>query len=144
LLGLDDHPAVIAGLGPVVAEIARQIALDPHRNPLWRWSVFDPHGDLRHHGTTTRRPAPVSRDSRSQTRKTDQPCTCPRIQPSQRRSIVELQLTPADLTTPATTPGLQAVIADIAAQVAADVKADPPGKWSEVDEHGKLRDYGHT
>jgi hypothetical protein len=143
MIGLDDHPALIAGVGPVVADIARQIALNPLTNPQWRWSVFDPRGDLLHHGATNRRPTPTPRDSCSETRKTDPPCTCPRIQPRDRRSTIELQLTLADLAASPDT-AWRDVIADIAAQVSADAKANPTGKWSEVDQHGRLRHHGHT
>ncbi|MBX6750463.1 MAG: DUF222 domain-containing protein, partial [Micromonosporaceae bacterium] len=52
LLGRDDHPGLLAGFGPIPADAARQLADDPVLAPLWRWSVFDPHGDLLHHGTT--------------------------------------------------------------------------------------------
>jgi Domain of unknown function DUF222. len=56
LIGLDDHPALITGLGPIPAELARLIAHDPHHKPTWRWSVYDPDGHLRHHGHITHRP----------------------------------------------------------------------------------------
>jgi hypothetical protein len=36
------------------------------------------------------------------------------------------------------------VIDDIAAQVADDQTVDPRRKWSEVDEHGRLKHHGHT
>jgi Domain of unknown function (DUF222) len=145
LLGHDDHPALIGGVGSVLADIARQLAHDPDLNPVWRWSVFDQHGDLLHHGCATHRPTPTGRsDSRSQTRKTGPLCTCPRLQPGERRSIIELQLTPTDLSTDCTGTGWEALVADIATQVAADQQANPPGKWSEVDEHGRLRHHGHT
>jgi hypothetical protein len=39
--------------------------------------------------------------------------------------------------------GVGPVLADIAAQVAADQHANPPSKWSEVDEHGRLSDHAH-
>jgi hypothetical protein len=184
LLGHDDHPGLLAGYGPIPADAARQIATDPVLNPVWRWSVFDSHGDLLHHGTTTRRPTrpaqpavstppgpagsaehstPAERstqgasevrprpgsDSVSATGTPDQSCTCPRVEVSQRRSVVEIQLTPADLTAEhdagrAHGTGWAAVLADIAAQVDADARANPPGKWSEVDDQGRLRHHGHT
>src|SRR5690606_8312612 len=123
----------------------------------------DRHGDLLHHGTTTRRPSPPPQpapltppaakvgtepglcpDSWSATGNPDRPCTCPRVEVGERRSLVEIQLTPADLTTTAHHPGWAAVIADIAAQVDADARANPPGKWSEVDDQGRPRHHGHT
>jgi hypothetical protein len=151
LLGRDDHPGLLAGFGPVPADVARQIAVDPFRNPLWRWSIFDRHGDLLHHGTTTRRPAPAPTPpatspgphSRSAAAPGDRPCTCARIEIGHRRSEVEIQLTPADLTT-GHDPRWAEVIADIAAQAEADARANPPDKWSQVDDHGRLRHHGHT
>ena len=59
LAGLDDHPALIAGLGPVHAQLARQVAFAA--DPVWRYSILDNRGEVTHHGTTTRRPATVSR-----------------------------------------------------------------------------------
>ena len=67
LAGLDEHPAVIPGLGVTLAPIARCIAFDPHTRPTWRWSIFDRHGDLLHHGLTRARP--TSLQSRSQNEK---------------------------------------------------------------------------
>lgn len=57
LAGLDDDPALIPGFGVTLAPIARYIALDPHTRPTWRWSIFDPAGDLLHHGLTRHRPS---------------------------------------------------------------------------------------
>ena len=41
LAGLDDHPGELAGYGPVIADIARQIA-DQQSDAEWRWSTSDP------------------------------------------------------------------------------------------------------
>src|SRR5690606_30335566 len=71
LAGLDDDPAVIPGLGVTLAAIARQIAFDPHTRPTWRWSIFDSHGHLLHHGLTRARP--TAPQSRSQNEKTQPP-----------------------------------------------------------------------
>jgi len=153
LLGRDDHPGLLAGFGPVPADVARQIAADRLLDPLWRWSVFDPHGELLHHGTTSRRPIlpPVPHDPKTAAQSDsgsvagtpDPACTCLRVEVGKRRSVVEIQLTPADLTT-GHDPAWAAVIADIAAQVDADARANPPDKWSQVDEHGRPRHHGHT
>jgi len=56
LMCLDDDPALIPGWGPVIADIARQVAHDQETNPMWRWSVTDQDGNLLHHGHTGRRP----------------------------------------------------------------------------------------
>jgi hypothetical protein len=56
LLCLDEDPGLIPGWGPVIADIARQVALDQEANPTWLWSVTDNEGNLLHHGHTRRRP----------------------------------------------------------------------------------------
>jgi hypothetical protein len=56
LAGLDDSPAEIAGFGPVVADVARQVADEQHRTQ-WTYTVTDPAtGDIVCTGTTQRRP----------------------------------------------------------------------------------------
>jgi len=61
LMCLNDDPALFPGWGPVLADIARQVAFDQEANPLWRWSVTDEHGNLLHHGHTQRRPTAVEK-----------------------------------------------------------------------------------
>jgi len=56
LLCLDDDPALIPGWGPVIADIARQVAHEQETTPPWYWSVVDHKGHLFHHGHTRRRP----------------------------------------------------------------------------------------
>jgi hypothetical protein len=56
LMCLDEDPGLIPGWGPVIADIARQVAHDQETNPIWRYSVTDRHGTLLHHGHTKRRP----------------------------------------------------------------------------------------
>ena len=56
LAELDNDPALIPGFGPVIADIARQVAHDQKANPAWKWSVTDDNGELLHHGHTRRRP----------------------------------------------------------------------------------------
>ncbi len=56
LAELDNDPALIPGFGPVIADIARQVAHDQNANPTWKWSVTDDNGELLHHGHTRRRP----------------------------------------------------------------------------------------
>jgi hypothetical protein len=56
LAGLDDQPGELAGYGPIVADIARQIA-DHQHSSRWSYIVTDPHSrDITHTGTTRRRP----------------------------------------------------------------------------------------
>jgi hypothetical protein len=59
LMCLDDNPALIPGWGPVVADIARQVATEQERTPPWYWSVVDERGNLLHHGHTRYRPTRV-------------------------------------------------------------------------------------
>ncbi|MEV6968197.1 DUF222 domain-containing protein [Hamadaea sp. NPDC051192] len=74
LAGLSDSPGEVAGYGPVVADIARQVAaaqaalVEPNiaaaagddvapRPPVrWRYRVYDDDGTLLYHGTTRARP----------------------------------------------------------------------------------------
>jgi len=55
LLGLVDFPGELAGFGPVIADIARQVVAE-QQDATWRYSVYDPLGRLIHHGITRRRP----------------------------------------------------------------------------------------
>jgi len=170
LAGLDEDPALIPGLGVTLAPIARLIAFDPHTRPTWGWSIFDPDGDLLHHGLTRHRPTapeprlPTRTESGFPTGKPEHPadrwepgpapgsavrvCRCPQVEPGRRRGTVELQLTLATLhellTHPHRAPGWQTVLADIAAQVERDRRLNPPGKWQQTDQHGNLYHHGHT
>jgi hypothetical protein len=56
LTGLTDDPAVIPGWGPVLAEIARDIALDQDATPSWEYAITDHRGRLLHSGPIKRRP----------------------------------------------------------------------------------------
>ena len=56
LMCLNEDPALIPGWGPVIADIARQVAEDREANPAWLWTVTDEHGRVLHHGHTRRRP----------------------------------------------------------------------------------------
>jgi hypothetical protein len=67
LLGLADHTAELAGWGPVIADIARQIAAHSRTEAdvIWRYSITNPlTGGLAHHGTTRKRPTQPRRDPR--------------------------------------------------------------------------------
>ncbi|HEX6469001.1 MAG TPA: DUF222 domain-containing protein [Streptosporangiaceae bacterium] len=65
LMGLADHAGELAGWGPVVADIAGQIAAAQiGADTVWQYSITSPlTGGLVHHGTTRRRPT-VQRDPR--------------------------------------------------------------------------------
>jgi hypothetical protein len=55
LLGLAEAPGELAGLGPVVADIARQVTAQ-QQDATWRFSVSNGLGEVIHHGVTRRRP----------------------------------------------------------------------------------------
>jgi hypothetical protein len=55
LLGLSDCPGDLAGFGPVIADIARQVVAE-QPGATWRCSVYDQLGELISHGITRRRP----------------------------------------------------------------------------------------
>jgi hypothetical protein len=65
LLGRDERPGDIHGLGPVTAPLARRLALR-QRTGQWRWIVTDTEGFLLSEGLTRRRPAgdPRARQAR--------------------------------------------------------------------------------
>ena len=50
LLGYDQHPAELAGWGPVHAELARDLG-----GAEWRFAITDEHGQLTHCGITRAR-----------------------------------------------------------------------------------------
>ena len=57
LARLSDAPGELAGFGPVIADIARQVTDRQRDGSTWRYVVTDPHtGMPLHHGTTRRRP----------------------------------------------------------------------------------------
>jgi hypothetical protein len=106
LLGRDDRPGEIPGLGPVTAETARTAVAAQRRGAEWRYAIVDDQGYLLLAGVTCRRPAPGrGRD----------------VEPGPvRGGIVELHLPVALLTELAADPAAcgqwAAVIADLAAQ----------------------------
>lgn len=119
LLGLDERPGEIPGLGPVLPGVARDLVACQQRGAEWRFAVTDPDGHLLLAGVTRRRPR----------------CT-PVAEPTVGRcsgGIVELQIGADQLTELVELIGDQAadpaaplwitawaiVIADIAAQFAA-------------------------
>ena len=74
LAGLVEHPGELAGYGPVIADIARQITNNQH-DAEWRYTVTHPHtGQIIANGTTRRRPTAAQR-RHVETR--DRTCTFP-------------------------------------------------------------------
>ena len=59
LMGLDERPAEIAGLGPVLADVARRVTARQMRGAEWRFAVTDPDGYLVVGGITRRRPTTI-------------------------------------------------------------------------------------
>jgi hypothetical protein len=57
LIGLDDRPGEIAGLGPVLAPVARAVVARQLRGAEWRFAVTDDDGHLLLAGATRRRPS---------------------------------------------------------------------------------------
>jgi hypothetical protein len=55
LAGLTDNPGELNGYGPVIADIARQVA-ENQPDSEWRYTITDPTGAVIHNGTTRRRP----------------------------------------------------------------------------------------
>lgn len=60
LAGLDDNPGQIPGWGPIVADVARQVARD-QADSEWRITITDPEGTPVAVTTTRRRPSTVQR-----------------------------------------------------------------------------------
>jgi Domain of unknown function (DUF222) len=59
LTGEADRPAILAGYGPVIADIARQVAEQAAHSGSgyqWRFRVYDSDGTLLHNGVTRARP----------------------------------------------------------------------------------------
>ncbi|MGQ0849005.1 MAG: DUF222 domain-containing protein, partial [Actinomycetota bacterium] len=69
LAGLDEHPAEIPGWGPVIADIARQIAAE-QTNTTWQVTVTGAEGQVVWTGTTRRRPDRAMRRQVEATRTT--------------------------------------------------------------------------
>ena len=61
LARLSDQPGDLAGYGPVIADIARQVA-ETNQRAEWRWTLSHPEtGQAINNGTTRRRPNPGQR-----------------------------------------------------------------------------------
>jgi hypothetical protein len=74
LAGLSEAPGELSGLGPVIADIARQVA-EGQRHCPWTWTVTDPRTGIPvHTGVTRRRP---SRETRRLVEARNQSCVFP-------------------------------------------------------------------
>ena len=60
LTRLSEHPGDLAGYGPVIADIARQVA-ENRQGQKWRYRVTDTTGEIIDHGITRRRPTAAQR-----------------------------------------------------------------------------------
>ena len=58
LIGLDEQPGELAGFGPIVADIARQVAAQLPKTTPWRFQLTH-HGRLLHEGRLHYRPTPA-------------------------------------------------------------------------------------
>ena len=104
LLGLDERPGEIPGLGPILAPVARAVVNRQLRGAEWRFAVTDGEGHLLLAGVTRHRPSSLLAIAQSAGR-------C-------RGGIVELQVSAAQLDRLAEglVPGWAGVVTDIAAQ----------------------------
>ena len=55
LAGLTENPGELAGYGPVIADIARQVT-EEQSDSEWRYTITNEEGQVVHNGTTRRRP----------------------------------------------------------------------------------------
>ncbi len=67
LTGLADNPGELAGYGPVIADIARQVVKN-QQNTEWRWTLVDPDTGMPIDGGITRRRPTTAQRRRVQTR----------------------------------------------------------------------------
>lgn len=74
LAGLDQQPGELAGFGPVIADVARQVTAAQRDTATWRYSVVDGEGRVVYHGITRRRP--VAADA-AMVRARDRRCVFP-------------------------------------------------------------------
>jgi hypothetical protein len=74
LIGLAEQPGELAGFGPVIADVARQVAQTHRDEAIWRYSVLDAGGRLLYHGVTRRRPTGADA---AQVRARDRRCVFP-------------------------------------------------------------------
>jgi len=125
VLGCDQRPAEIPGLGPIDPEIARAAVTRQRRGARWRFAVVDPHGYLLLAGPLRRRPRPSHPPSAGPPDRV-------------RGGVVELHLTLAELRRFAADPDLAGDWAGIIAEVA-DRWADRHRLWQELAKDPRAR-----
>lgn len=74
LLNLSDNYALVGGWGPVIADVVRQLALDPDSIQRWMFTILDDHGRRLTQITTNRRP---TNSQKRQVRSRDLTCKFP-------------------------------------------------------------------
>jgi hypothetical protein len=117
LLELDDHPAELAGWGPVHAELARRLVRD-QTAAEWRYAITDDNGRLRYEGITGRRPAGYPARAESPT----------------RGGIVELQVPLAVLDDLAAVPTRLGCWAGLIADLAGQADRQRQAEWQRQGE----------
>jgi hypothetical protein len=135
LLGLDEQPGEIPGLGPVLADVARTAVARQVRGAEWRFAITDPDGYLLLAGVTRRRPRSLP---------------APDEGSASRGGIVELQVPATQLRQlvahDRVAPDWAGVIADIAAQFArrdellAALDNRPSDRFPHAARHIQVRD----
>ncbi|QYN39578.1 HNH endonuclease [Pseudonocardia sp. DSM 110487] len=125
VLGCDQRPAEIPGLGPIDAETARTVAARQRRGARWHFAILDTHGYLLLAGPLRRRPRPGH-----------PPGTGPpdRV----RGGVVELHLTLAELRRFAADPDLTGDWTGLIAEIA-DRWADRHRMWRELGKDPRAR-----
>ncbi|QYN32871.1 DUF222 domain-containing protein [Pseudonocardia sp. DSM 110487] len=124
MLGCDQRPAEIPGLGPIDAQTARTVATRQRRGARWHFAILDTHGYLLLAGPLRRRPR-------------DKP---PGQGPPDRvrGGVVELHLTLAELRRFAADPDLTRDWTGVIAEIA-DRWADRHRMWRELGKDPRAR-----
>jgi hypothetical protein len=125
LLGCDQRPAEIPGLGPVDAEIARTVAARQRRGARWQFAIVDTHGYLLLAGPLRRRPRPSHPSGAGPPDRV-------------RGGVVELHLTLAELRRFAADPDLAGDWAGLIAEIA-DRWADRHRLWRKLSKDPRAR-----
>jgi hypothetical protein len=125
VLGCDQRPAEIPGLGPVDAAIARAVVARQRRGARWRFAIVDTHGYLLLAGPLRRRPRPGAPPGAGPPDRV-------------RGGVVELHLTLAELRRFAADPDLAGDWTGVIAEVA-DRWADRHRMWRELGKDPRAR-----
>jgi hypothetical protein len=127
LLGCDQRPAEIPGLGPIDAQLARLAVTRQRRGAEWQFAIVDTHGYLLLAGPLRRRP------------RTDRPKAAATGPPERvRGGTVELHLTLTELCRFAADPDLTGDWAGLVAEIA-DRWADRHRLWRELAKDPRAR-----